>query len=83
MAKFYFFIILLFNFSLSHADTNLDMERLINNMQCVGCNFSNLELKKLNLWNYNISKSNFSNSNLIKSNFQGSNLSESNLMEVF
>ena len=66
MTKFYFFIILFFSNSLSYADSNVKMDKLLNSMECISCDFSELQLNKLNLWNYNISKSNFTNSNLVK-----------------
>ena len=77
MAKFSFFIAIIFSISASLAGPNSEIEKLIKSMECIGCNFSNLNLKGSNFWNFNISNSNFTKSNLVKSNFQGSNLSGS------
>ena len=76
MTKYYFFIVAFFLPSLVFADSDIILKKLINTSECIECDLSNLDLKKVNLFNANIMQSDFSKTNLTKSNLHGANLSK-------
>ena len=51
MNKCYIFIVVFFINTIAFSDSGILLKKLINTNECIECDLSNLDLRKVNFWN--------------------------------